>query len=297
MTRPFGGRRQIGAAVLLAMTLPAASALPSVAATRTSLVRQVTITGDRTGWVAVTLPASILADCPAVPSCVPKAALRLSGGAYGYSLVYENDTASKPVPASVVLRLPKAQGGSIMGLVSGTDPRTGINTSDTRRLPAGRYRLFLLTNGRGSVSVRFPELRIGSLATRPTRSTAVKAVEAKPDLGGPLAPSAWASGVTVDPDGVRSRGYSFAWTDGAVAVGSVMAGCVYNGAPPNGRWVPGCPGGSSLMANQLTPATNCCGTAYGIAIGGSGRFSFGQYYVQGGPVTSAGMFFVWLPER
>lgn len=287
----------MGRAVMLALALLAGYAMPSAAATRASLVRQLTISGDRTGWVAVTLPKSILPDCPAITSCAPKAALRFSGGAYGYSLVYENDTASKPVPAAVVLRLPKAQGGSVMGLVSGHDPRTGVNSSDTRRLPAGKYRLFILTNGRGSVTVRFPELGNGSLSTRSTRSTAVKAVEAKPDFVGPLAPSAWASGVTVDPGGVRSRGYSFMWTDGAVAVGSVMAGCVYDGAPPNGQWVPGCPGGSSLMANQFTPATNCCGTGYGIAIGGSDRFSFGQYYVQGGPVTKAGMYFVWLPER
>jgi hypothetical protein len=286
-------------AAALAVLALSTAVVPSTAAACASLARRLTLTGDRTGWVAVDLPRSINPYCPSDPGCAAKAALRLSDGAFGYALQYEADTATRPAPSAVVLRLPKAQGGRVVAVVSGTDPRTGSDSSETGRLPAGRYRLFLLTNGRGAVSVQFPELAGKTLAVRPGRSTAYRAAEISPDYAGPLAPSAWASGITVQSVPERSHGYAFLWTDGPAAATSLYGGCVYDGGePPQGRWVPGCPGGQSLMANQLMPATNCCGTAYAMVVSGGGtRFSFGQYYVQGGPVTKAGMFIVWFPDR
>lgn len=292
-----GWRRRMARTAMCAGVLLAVTAVPSAAATRYTLTRQVTLTGDRTGWVAVTLPKSIRADCPALSSCKAKAPLKFTGGAFGYVLQYENDTAKNPVPNALVARLPKAQGGEIHAIYHGTDPRTGANIGDTGILPAGRYRLFILTKGRGSVTVRFPEIASGALSTRPTRSTAMVAEEHQPDYVGGLAPVAWASGVTVEPHGVRSHGYSFMWVNGAVAVGSFWAGCSYAGDPWGGRWLPGCPFGDQLMANQIQPARDCCGTGHGLVIGGSDRFSFGQYYEQNGPITNAGAFFVWLPER
>jgi hypothetical protein len=256
-----------------------------------------TLTGDRTGWVGVELPRAIAAECPGVPSCASKAALRLSGGAFGYFLVYENDTATKPVPSLVVVKLPKAEGGHVIAMAGGTDPRTGADVADTAILPAGRYRLFLLTNGRGTVSVRFPELRSAAVTVRPSRSTGFRAVETAPQYAGPLAPSAWAGGITVPQTGIRSHGYVFDWTDGPAAAGVVGGLCLYEGDPPAGTWLPGCPNGQALMANQVMPATDCCGTAYGAVVGAGTRFSFGSFYVQNGPVTSAGRFVVWVPDR
>lgn len=292
-----GWRRRAARTVVLASVVLAVTAVPSSAATRPTLVRQLTITGDKTGWVAVTLPKAILGDCAAMLDCRAKAALKLTGGAFGFSLVFDKDNTKAPVPGAATLRLPKAEGGHVEGLMVGVDPRTGVDAAETRMLPAGPYRLFLLTKGRGSVSIRFPELGGKSLSVKPTRSTPYRAVEVAPTYTGPVGPSAWASGITVDPDGVHSRGYAFQWTNGAIAAGSVQGGCVYEGPPPGGQWVPGCPGGQTLMANQLVPERDCCATGHGLFLGGSEEFSFGQYYVQGGPVTSAGMYFVWLPER
>jgi hypothetical protein len=220
-----------------------------------------------------------------------------SGGALGYGLTYDNDRTANTSPAVLVGRMPAAQGGEVLTMPTGIDPATGRGVFETRVLPAGRYRLFLLTTGRGSAKVTLPELAPRALSTRPAKATAYRAVEAKPAYTGPLAPSAWASGITVDPHGVPSRAYGFQWTDGPVATSSVQSGCVYTGRPPNDEWLPGCPFGKSAMSNQLTPATNCCGTGYGAVIGGTAEFSFGQYYVQSGPVLKAGMFFVWLPDR
>lgn len=294
----YGWRRRAARAVALGGVVLAVTAVPSSAATRPTLVRQLTITGDQTGWVAVTLPKAVLGDCAAMFDCRAKAVLKLSGGAFGFSLVYDKDNTSLPVPGAATLRLPQAEGGHIAGLMAGVDPRTGIDSAETRMLPAGPYRLFLLTKGRGSVTVRFPELGGTSLSVKPTRSTPYRAVEVAPSYTGPLAPSAWASGITVDPNGVRSRGYAFQWTYGAIAASSVQGGCLYeNGAPPGGHWIPGCPGGQSLIASQLVPERDCCQTGHGIFVGVGEEFSFGQYYVQGGPVTRAGMYFVWLPER
>lgn len=285
-------RAAVCAGVLLAVT-----AMPSVAASPPALTRQVTITGDRTGWVAVTLPKPVQSACPILPACKAKAPVRFTGGAFGYVLQYENDTAKVPVPNALVLRLPKAQGGELYAVFLGTDPRTGASTQETGILPAGRYRLFILTKGRGSVTMRFPEIASGSLSTRPTRSTAMVAEEHKPDYVAGLAPTAWASGITVDPRGVRSHAYAFMWVNGPVAAGSVWAGCGYAGDPWGGRWTPGCPFGDQLMANQIQPARDCCGTGHGAWYGAMNRFSFGQYYIQNGPITNAGAFFVWLPER
>lgn len=290
-------RRQMARAAVCAGLVLAVTAFPSAAAIRPTLTRQVTVTGDRTGWVAVTLPKPIQPTCPQDPACRAKAALRFTGGAFGYALQYENDTAKRPVPNALVVRLPKAQGGDIYTVYTGTDPRNGVNISDTGILPAGRYRLFILTKGRGSVTVRFPELPSGSLSLRPTKSAPMVAEEHTPDYVGPLAPTTWASGITVEPNGRRSHGYSFMWVSGPAAAGSFWAGCVYDGDPWGGRWIPGCPFGQQLMANQIQPARDCCGTGHGHAVGGGDRFSFGQYYVQNGPITNAGMFFVWLPER
>jgi hypothetical protein len=292
-----GRRRAAGAAALAALALGTA-AVPTTAATRAPLAGRLTLSGDRTGWVAVDLPRSISPYCPTDPECAAKAAFHLSGGAFGYALQYEADTASRPPPSAIVLRLPEAQGGRVTAVVSGVDPRNGASSSDTGRLPAGKYRLFLLTNGRGTVSVRFPELAARSLAVRPSRATPYRAAQLAPQYTGPLAPSAWADGITVGPVPERSHAYAFLWTDGPAAAMSLYGGCVYDGDPPGGRWVPGCPGGRSLMSNQLTPATQCCGTAYAMVVSGvDSRFGFGQYYVQGGPVTAAGMFLVWFPDR
>jgi hypothetical protein len=292
----FGRLATAGAVVLAAAGLGATPA-PAVAVARTSLVQQLTLTGDRTGWVGVDLPRAIVAECPGTAACAAKAALRFSGGAFGYALVYDDDAAAKAVPTVAVIRMPKSEGGRVIAMANGTDPRTGANTFDTGLLPAGRYRLFLLTNGRGGVTVRFPELRSGALTARPTRSTAYRAVETAPQYTGSLAPSAWAGGITIPETGYRSHGYAFDWTDGPVAAASVSSLCVYAGDPPQGIWAPGCPGGESVMANQLSPATGCCGTTYGSVVGGGARFSYGSYYAQAGPVSKAGRFLVWFPER
>ena len=291
------GRSTAALAAMVACVAVGVMPGPSVAAARTSLVRQLTLTGDKTGWVAVDLPRAIAAECPGTPGCAAKAAFKVSGGAFGYFLIYENDTATRPVPSLVVVKLPKAEGGHVVAMAGGTDPRTGASIADSAVLPAGRYRLFLLTKGRGTVSVRFPELKAAAVTVRPTRSTDYRAVESAPTYAGPLAPSAWAGGITIPATGVRSHGYVFDWTHGPAAAGVVGALCLYRGDPPAGTWVPGCPAGESLVASQTTPATECCGTAYGGVVGAGDRFSFGSYYVQNGPVTAAGRFIVWVPDR
>lgn len=292
----FGRLRALTAAALAAL---AAGSLPATshAAARPSLGRQVSLAGDRTGWTPVSLPRPITAECPGQPSCAGGAALRLAGGAFGYFLVLEDDRARKPVPSVVVVRLPKAQGGQVMAIAGGTDPRTGASVADTGILPPGRYRMFLLTNGRGSLSVRFPELAAATVSLRSRYAISYRAVETAPTYVGPLAPSAWAGGITIPETGVRSHGYVFEWTKGPAAAGVVGALCLYDGAPPADTWLPGCPNGNSLMSNQVMPATECCGTAYGAVVGSGTRFSFGSYYVQNGPVTSAGRFVVWVPDR
>jgi hypothetical protein len=294
---PTFGRLPVLAGISLAAL--AATALPgsSHAAVRPSLVRQVTVSGDRTGWTSVTLPRAVAAECPGQRTCARKAALRLSGGAFGYFLVYEKDDATQPVPSVVVVRLPKAQGGRVVAIAGGRDPRTGADVAETAVLPAGRYRLFLLTNGRGAVSVRFPELAAGAVSVRAARAAPFRAVETAPQYAGPLAPSAWAGGITVPATGVRSHGYVFDWTRGPAAAGVVGGLCLYHGAPPADTWLPGCPAGQSLMSNQMAPATECCGTAYGAVVGSGIRFSFGSYFVQNGPVTSAGRFVLWIQDR
>lgn len=284
------------AAVVAAASVAALPA-PSDAVARPTLVRQLTLTGDRTAYLPVTLPKPVQAECSSDTSCAPKAQFRVSGGAIGLFLVYENDVAAKPVPSLIVARMPKSEGGRVIAMGGGTDPRTGAEVSETGMLPAGRYRLFLLTNGRGSVSVRFPELAPGSRALRPAKTAAFRAVEAAPTYVGPLAPSAWAGGITVPATGIRSHGYVFEWTEGPAAAGVYGGLCSYAGDPPGGVWVPGCPGGNSLLSNHVMPSTDCCGTSYGAVVGTGDRFSFGSYYVQNGPVTSAGRFIVWISDR
>ncbi|HVF05184.1 MAG TPA: hypothetical protein VNA20_10110 [Frankiaceae bacterium] len=288
-----------GVLAALALAALAAGSLPATshAAARPPLVRQVSLTGDRTGWTPVSLPRPVAAECAGQPTCAAKAALRLSGGAFGYFLVYENDRALKPAPSVVVVRMPKAQGGQVIAIAGGTDPRTGSNVADTGVLPPGPYRMFLLTNGSGAMSVRFPELAAARVSLRTRHASTYRAVETAPTYVGPLAPSAWAGGITVPETGIRSHGYVFEWTKGPAAAGVVSALCLYNGAPPADTWLPGCPNGDSLMSNQLMPGTECCGTAYGAVVGAGTRFSFGSYYVQNGPVTSAGRFVVWVSDR
>jgi hypothetical protein len=196
---------------------------------------------------------------------------------------------------AVVVRLPASEGGRVYVTINGEDPRTGVDSFDTSTLPAGTYRLYLLTKGRGSVSVRFPELAPGRRQLGITHAATVRASQQAPTALAGIYPSDWAAGIAV-PSGPRAF-WAFAY-DWQRSMGSVSAAgqagmCVYPHPPASGHYLSECAEGSAVATGWFSPIA-CCGTGYGSFYIGRGDFAFGTYYTQAAAITDAGAFYLAL---
>ncbi|HEX8004614.1 MAG TPA: hypothetical protein VF519_18160 [Mycobacteriales bacterium] len=279
-------RALVAAAVATAALLPGAAGAVTPGSVMSGTV---TVSGRGAGYVPVTLPRAVDFRADGGRELM-RPTVRLTGGAYGWLLV---TTVGDRGGYAGAVRMPAAQGGTAVFRLDGSDPRTGQSLFLTSTLRAGGYRLYLLSNGPGTATLRLPGLR-GASRTAVTRSARpATTTSLAPVVNGASAP-AFASGVTFDSD-VPALVLSFDWLYTATQAAAQFGSCRYAGAPPGGQWAPGCPGADVAMSNAVGVFTGCCGVGTASWLFAPGRWSFGHFYDVAGVVQRGGDFYVVLP--
>jgi hypothetical protein len=286
---PGSGVRRLRTLATVAAVL--AAVLPGVAGAATpgpTLAGSVTVSGRGSGYVPVTLPRAV-----DVRSELERPTVRFTGGAYGWALV--TNAGPKGRGYASVVKMPAAQGGAPVLRLGGLDPRTGSNLFFANTIPAGAYRLYLLTNGVGSATLRLPGLR--GTASFGVRAGAAPATTVTLASVNGVAPPAFASGVTFG-DASPTLLMTYHWIYTAAQAAAHYGWCDYgDGEPPGGQWLPGCPGSDVALIGAYGVFTGCCGVGTGGGIFEPGRRSYGHFYDTAGVVENAGDLYVVLPLR
>lgn len=292
MLTGFGGRRLRALVVVVAActaVLPrgAAAAPPSPA-----LTGRVTVSGSGAGHVPVMLakPVDFRAD-NAREMLTPT--VTFTGGAYGWLLL--TSASEQGQGFAGVTKLPAEQGGSVVFRIDGTDPLTGDQLFMTSTLPAGAYRLYLLTKGAGSATLRLPGLTGVSAHNVRTPAAVTTTTLGVPSTAGML-PPAYANGVTIDSD-LPTLVLTYHWLRTTAQAAAHFGWCRYEGGPPGGQWLPGCPGADVALMGAYGYMTGCCGVGTGGGFFDAGRWGYGHFYDTAGVVEKAGDHFVVLTLR
>lgn len=274
------------AAALAAVIPHGAGAAPPVS----SLSGQVTVSGRSGGSVAVTLPRPVDFRAGGGREMErPSATFR--GGAYGWVLVTASGARGQGFAGAT--RLPAALGGSTVFRIDGTDPRSGHRLADTATLPAGSYRLYLLSDGAGSVTFRLPGLAGARTLGVTSRVPATRTTVVAPVTHG-VAPPAHAAGVTFGAD-VRTLALSYHSFRSTAQAAAHFGWCTYREGAPGGHWVPGCPGADIALIGAYGVAVGCCGIGTGGGVFNPGRWGYGRFYDAAGVVEHAADHFVVVP--
>ena len=290
MTPVAGGtvRAFFAAAMLGSLLLsPVANAAPPAPV----LSEYVTVRGARHASVVVTVPKDVNFRADGLRE-MNRPSVRFTGKAYGWLLQAEPAGLRSGFVGHV--RMPAAEGGTVIFRMDGKDRRTGANLFETNVLPAGRYRLHLLSDGAGSVRFRLPGLR-GSRTLDARAPSGVTSVTQTPPTPAGHAPPAYGFGSTIETDN-GALALTFDWVVTTVQVAAHYGSCAYRGGPPAGQWLPGCPGGDTVIMGLYGPFVGCCGTGWGGAWLPPGRWGYGRWYDAAGPVERAGFFMVVIPQ-
>ena len=212
------------------------------------------IAGERTGFVPVDLPI------PLDPFKDPEPGYDLEGSGQVLGAELREVRSDFRQPRSLlVLRVGRPQNRTVLVSAGGELP-----------LPAGRYHLYLITDGPGEVAFQFPTLS-GNLSTSPTTSTAFDAGELPVRAGAALGTSVFGRTAALEDRGglILLR----AITDAASAGGGRLELCFYHGGDESAgpfAYGPTCPGGTSTTvttdpaAGRFTVVFASGGGAYGV---------------------------------
>ena len=288
------------AVVAALTTAPAVSATPAVA-----LAGNTVVTAGRTGSIAVRLARAVDVSIQDLTVVAPRgrlAALILKkDGAWNAPLaqvVHEGYCAS----AGCVSPFPKAGIGFVWA--PGSDGTRG-------RLPAGTYRLYVVTDGAPvTFTLRLKGLA-GSLRLTPRDRARAAVVAPKPTMAEPASsPALFAGGsthTTPKSGGIHAVNV---WKELPATVPPSAVGlCSYQGAPPAGSapaYQMPCADGNGGFPPFLssvnaagTPTTPVGPGRFVSGIGGGyllppGTWSIGGYHDTTGPVTAAYVHQLWL---
>jgi hypothetical protein len=252
---------------LLAVGLVAIPLLPNSASAAPTLVGTTSIAGDRTGYSRVELTK------PLKPfSHNDKPRIRLEGGGAILGIVLRTEHAIDNKHTTLeILRVDRQNQGSpiLYSVGNGEDG-----------LPAGAYRLYLIAERPGRVTLEFPSLREGELSLAPAVHT--------PFDAGPLPRRTWPVPGTTP----------FGRTGEVVSDGMVFSRAIVDDAPPGSRletcfyandeedaagdraYGPGCPGGR-MGYTQTATSTGDIGHWAMTSANSPGRIG------HGGNVTTA----------
>lgn len=219
-------RALVVSALLLAGLL--APAARSEVAPVARLAGTVVLSGSQDAWVPVVVPRTARLGDPFITRSRSAVTLSGDGALTGFALVAEDQEGTRIVGASTsaTRQLVARHGAFVMDL----DPDGRRSPAGEFVVPAGRYRLHLLTSGRPTtVTLRFAGLD-GSARLSPVRRSGA-VVQAGPMR--PTTPLSWSAG-----GAVRVRAPFLQFEVSAVRVAahteSVSRNCLYLGRRPSG---------------------------------------------------------------
>ena len=289
-------------ALAMLVAAPAAMSRPAVAAPVPTLAGTTVIRGDEpaTAWVSLTTAATLSYN-PDWSS--PDIAYAGNGGVIGFQLYSLDRTVEfhamqfngcdtpgcTPRPVAVVFGQP------VFVHALGCTCPTGSPVT----LPAGTYHLTFWAQGAdasvtltlhgpsGSQTIT-PESAANVLIARPPTTVSASVSP------GPLLESGGMSVAVADPlTSFAAIGVTMHGQGPAIAL---RGGCVYDGDPPGGAFLPGCPGGTSIPAEDDSLLTTTpWGAGYSMEAGfppGSPRYGVGAYAVGGAEVTDSSWLLV-----
>jgi hypothetical protein len=223
----------------LLWTVLIALSCPTAMAEAPALVHNTAIGGARTGYTTVTLTQTIRP----LDDGRPTIGLEGGGRVLGLVLRREKDGPFEQPPSFEVLRLsPSNDGEVLLSLGNGK----GASGSE---LPPGQYRLYLITDEPGKVTLSFPTIPTGSASLAPAiitpfRAESLTARRARSDLN------------TFGAFGNVSEGGIELWR--LVAANPPLTGqielCMYMGQNAQNSpdaFDPGCPGGKSTYQHPV----------------------------------------------
>lgn len=278
---------------LVVVTAALAAVLPrgvEAATPALPLAGQVTVSGRTAGYVPVTLPYAVDFRADGGRE-FERPSATFTGGAYGWLLLTAKSERGWGFAGAT--RVPSALGGSTEFRIDGTDPRSGERLANTATLPAGTYRLYLLTSGPGGVTFRLPGLRGTTALGVTTRAAATATTLVAPTVNG-VAPNAYANGVTFGGD-TPTLALSYHYFRSTAQAAAQFGWCTYRDGPPAGQWVPGCPGADIALVGAYGAAVGCCGIGTGGGLFDRGRWGYGRFYLAAGAVEHAVDHFVVVP--
>lgn len=269
-----------------AILASAAFLLTGTASAAPPLVGTTSIAGDRTGYVRVDLTKTLLK--PFSDEDEPRIKLEGGGAVLGVVLRSEWQLDGNRRTTLEILRMDRRNEGSPI-LYSVGNGENG--------LPAGPYRLYLIVEKAGRVTLEFPSLPRGQLSLAPSVHTPFEA--------GPLPRRAWPTPGTT-PYGktgeLTSDGlvFSRAIVEAAPA-GSRMEACFYRDEAEadagDQAYGPGCPGGRAGYADMATTARDLGIVAFTFA-NSAGKVGHGGNFTTSPPPiaspTSIDTFGMWL---
>jgi len=303
MRRPW-----LCAAILSAFACLLGTALPAVgiasAATALALTRTVTVSSNGTAYTEVVLPRAVQA---------PERARRLvqewKGNATAVLLVPDRPDVlnrNRPPPALVVPDLPGREVNQHPYVFIGIDPPHNEPAIFYNRMPAGRYRLYVISSGPAEVTLQLPGLARGRtrvIAKTPGRAMAVGTHRQASTV--PLPPT-FSYGDAGRLSSSRALVWSFIWMDSPVRVADAAGSCLYYPPPrsPAVYSVPSCATatGGNLVPDLsreyigYVPSPNFWMESESYVRAPSGRLTVGAHIFAhiGGPVVAEGAEILWL---
>lgn len=253
------------------------------------LGRWTTLTGSRTGYVPVRLTRAVHVASGVRP------AVKVTGGGTLRAVVLVSDLPGLDAPSLVIPRLPAASTRDLDYRFGGADPVTDVSIGITRRLPPGRYRLYLVTEGPVSVRFELPGLTGAERRTSPHKPTGHRWRSTETPAVNGVVPPVFAAGFD---DELKSPG-TFFWAQykvGPADLSSSSSLCLYEegAVSPALHSVPGCVGGSGVHlvtgANMPTAMIDWSTGAHRAP----GPLGLGGYFAGAASLTASGMVALWL---
>ena len=288
-------------AALLMMDPSALGASPDSVSQPTSLTSAIRVSAKATGYVVVSLPRAVQ-DKDGYPQLVED----WQGGASAVVLAPDRPDVFDPKNPPPTLVIPNLVGRSVNPhpyVFIGLDPRHHQPAFFYHRVPAGRYRLYVVTTAPAQVTLRLPGLPRGF--TRVVASTPGHAVtfgtHQRASVGS--LPPAFSYGATGRLTSHRGLIWTVQWMHSPVRVSEDFGACTYAPPPasPEVYHFPSCalaPGGNLVPAVGAqyigyVPPPDLLHESehYGVPPGPVGVQS---YVAVTGPVSHEGAELLWL---
>lgn len=275
----------------------AAAGLPGVARARATptLAREVTLSAAGSGWVHVRLARPVSFGKSGQPEVV-----RVSDPAAFVGVVLVREQRGAWPPGVGVMALPDAgglkYGHTFFGHERGSSAPDDDPVIFRRTLPAGTYRLYLLTRAAAkvTVTVRFPVAAGRRAFTIPRNTTHHDTTSVSPGVPGTAVSPTHSHSATF---ALRRRGLllNLAWWRGDISAEHQSGSCAYSGSAADpGPAVPSCPNGPGAVVGGHEVEQPAARTTIGYLYVSPARWLHKTYFVVGGHVRNAGIALYWL---